>query len=544
MTVHNNVLILSCLGGSGHEAARKAIEEEFGDKYKFTTYYPFKDFQISRLVDSETFYNGMVRRGFNRAINYLASCSPYFLNAFPGSKIAEKTEALIKELKPVCVISLAPIINSQTIPICAKYKVPYCLVTLDADLTNWTIGLEKIKNLVKNIWVTIGANIPQTSGMLQRKQIHPKELHTIGFPIRKEFSQARSSRADLCHQLNLDPNRPIIMLMWGGAGSDRMYPIMSGLGQEHRGTQFVAITGKNQDLAERMKTIPIHSSNSLRVLGFTHQVADYMEASDILITKPGPGTYSEAAAVHQKTGRPYLLLDNDPACLFWEKPIIDIAIENGIGEAFSTEEELKVKIARRLLDLDRPSHLKGDGNQFSAHIVEIIDKMVQTSTPSRLKELDRQQFLELFPAELQSLLSNVEISEPTQNLPEGNYSDPHTPKNPTSLHQALHDFKDINHQIIGLTFHIDCSGKPGLIYLYKVPGYAHWNIFVRTPESQTEAVYYEPNKISWISYFLSYPTYQKTFFKNLLEDKHPHYRLSSPPEIWTCKLKRHKYDHT
>ena len=122
------------------------------------------------------------------------------------------------------------------------------------------------------------------------------------------------------------------MLMWGGAGSNRMYQIMKKLGLQHLGVQFVVITGTNRQSCREIQTLPIHPSNSIRVLGFTNQVADYMEVSNILVTKPGPGTISEATAVHQRTGRPYVFLDDNASCSFWEKPNIGIAKKNQIGK--------------------------------------------------------------------------------------------------------------------------------------------------------------------------------------------------------------------
>lgn len=541
MTIHNqnNILVLSCLGGNGHEAARKAIEQEFGARYRFTVYYPFKDFQISRIVDSETFYNGMVQKGFNRAINYLAVAAPYLLTTCPGKRIVKQIETLIDDLQPACVISLAPIINRFAIEVCAKHKIPYCLITLDADLTNWVIGLKNIKPLLKNTVITIGADIPQTRGMLERQQLHPKEIQTIGFPIRKEFSQTRGKREDLCHSLGLDPDRAVIMLMWGGAGSDRMYQIMKKLGPQHFGVQFVVITGTNHNLAESIQTLPMHPSNSIRVLGFTHQVADYMEVSNILITKPGPGTISEATAVHQRTGRPYVFLDGNASCFFWEKPNIEIVKRNKIGEAFANEEELIAKVAHRLLHSTRSSHLdRICKNEFSARIVSIVDELVRTSTQARIKEAYHQQFLKLFPDALQAAFSNLDFSDLSQIAIEGTYSDPHSEKRAVTFDRAFHGFKGINNQIIGLAFRVNALGKQKLIYLYKIPNSRHWNVFMRTPECLTQAVFYTPKMISWMSYFLNYPEFQTTFFKNLLNGKNPQLQLSSPPEIWTCNMKK------
>ena len=159
-----------------------------------------------------------------------------------------------------------------------------------------------------------------------------------------------------------------------------MHQIMKRLGQENFGVQFVVITGFNRNLAENIAMISTHPSNSVKVLGFTHRVADYMEVSNILITKPGPGTVSEATAVNRRVGRPYVFLDDNESCLFWEKPNIEIAKKNKIGEGFTDEEELIAKIERCLLHSTQFSPLNEiPKNEFSARIVSIVDELVQTS---------------------------------------------------------------------------------------------------------------------------------------------------------------------
>lgn len=523
-----NILVLSCLGGNGHEAARKALEERFGSKYRFTVCYPFQDLLISRIVDSESFYNKMVQGGFNRVINYLAKASPYFILYFPGRNVVKKIEHLIQCLQPICVISVAPIINRLAIPVCAEHRIPYCLVTLDADLTNWVRGLNDINPLLRNTVITLGADLPQTRGMLEDLQLRFKAVETIGFPIRREFDQARAPREILCQALGFNPEKPIIMLMWGGVGSSRMHQIMKCLGQQNLGAQFVVIAGKDTSLAEIIKRLPLHPSNSRRVLGFTQQIADYMEISDLLITKPGPGTISEAAAVHRRTGRPYVLLDGNANGFFWEQPNIAIAEASRIGEAFENEYELVEKVASRLLNPNPTLPLgKIPKNIFSHRIVSLVDTLVETSAPARLRGVYERRLSQLFPADLQRVLSSLHLSKLPHFVT--------TAESPQLAHgrsrqihfsRLLINFEELSHHRVGLVFYtVNSQGKLQSRYLHKIPNLLIWNV---SEEDRTGA-YYPTEEISRIKQLISYPTFQASFFSKLTS--------TSRLEIWVCQKK-------
>ncbi len=56
----------------------------------------------------------------------------------------------------------------------------------------------------------------------------------------------------------------------------------------------MAIAGQNERLERRLRVIEAGASGRLRAYGFTHEVGRLMVASDVLLTKPGPGTLAEA----------------------------------------------------------------------------------------------------------------------------------------------------------------------------------------------------------------------------------------------------------
>jgi 1,2-diacylglycerol 3-beta-galactosyltransferase len=75
-----------------------------------------------------------------------------------------------------------------------------------------------------------------------------------------------------------------------------MVRIAKELSNSSRDLQLIMICGRNEKLATELRAlktrVPIH------VVGFTQEVPHYMSLSDFFIGKPGPGSISEALAMH------------------------------------------------------------------------------------------------------------------------------------------------------------------------------------------------------------------------------------------------------
>jgi UDP-N-acetylglucosamine:LPS N-acetylglucosamine transferase len=81
-------------------------------------------------------------------------------------------------------------------------------------------------------------------------------------------------------------------VLFGGQGSKVMLQIARSLPD----TQLILICGKNARLAERLKALPAAAPRCIE--GFTQEVPYYMRLADFFIGKPGPGSISEAVAMH------------------------------------------------------------------------------------------------------------------------------------------------------------------------------------------------------------------------------------------------------
>ncbi len=125
---------------------------------------------------------------------------------------------------------------------------------------------------------------------------HPKErvFKTSGMILRPKFYDPITiDREEGRDQLGLDPEIPTGLVLFGGEGSSVMLEIARRMTAR---AQFIFICGKNQKLAERLRRLP--TTFPKYVEGFTSEIPYYMHLSDFFIGKPGPGSISEALAMH------------------------------------------------------------------------------------------------------------------------------------------------------------------------------------------------------------------------------------------------------
>jgi Glycosyltransferase family 28 C-terminal domain len=116
---------------------------------------------------------------------------------------------------------------------------------------------------------------------------------TSGMILRPDFYQADDvDPAVFRGELNLRPDLPTGMLLFGGFGTKVMYEIAEKLEAAELPLQLIVICGRNEKLAEKFRArgwkMPVH------IVGFTKEVHRLMRVADFLVGKPGPGSIAEA----------------------------------------------------------------------------------------------------------------------------------------------------------------------------------------------------------------------------------------------------------
>ena len=115
-----------------------------------------------------------------------------------------------------------------------------------------------------------------------------------GIPVDPAFDSVHSWKA-VRLRYGVTGNAPLVLLMGGGMGPTRMHRVVEQLRDSNVPMHIVAIAGKDKRALRRLKRVNVKAPLSLRVLGWTDEVAALMQTASLLVTKPGGLTISEAA---------------------------------------------------------------------------------------------------------------------------------------------------------------------------------------------------------------------------------------------------------
>jgi 1,2-diacylglycerol 3-beta-galactosyltransferase len=137
---------------------------------------------------------------------------------------------------------------------------------------------------------------PQAARLAVGYGVDRAKIDITGLPISRRFADLTGRpKREVRKNLDLDPDLPTVLLMGGGQGMGRMYPIARALASIKMEYQLVIIAGRNPALKLQLQIadwkIPV------RIYGFTREIPVLMAASDILVTKAGPSTIAEALAM-------------------------------------------------------------------------------------------------------------------------------------------------------------------------------------------------------------------------------------------------------
>jgi hypothetical protein len=126
--------------------------------------------------------------------------------------------------------------------------------------------------------------VSRVSGMV----MHPR-FYRAGGP---------SVRGRVRAELGMKETAFAVTLLFGGKGSPEMAPLAERLLAADPAFRVIAICGDNPALFGRLAALEARAGGRLVRLGFTDRVAELLAASDLLVSKPGPGSLSEA--FHQR----------------------------------------------------------------------------------------------------------------------------------------------------------------------------------------------------------------------------------------------------
>ncbi len=172
--------------------------------------------------------------------------------------------------------------------------------------------------------------------------VSAERIHLLGLPIDPAFAaEPAGSREERRAALGLDPGLRVVLLTGGGEGVGGLAAAAHALTTSALPAQVVVITGRNRALYRELLARRADFSLPVRVEGFVTNMAQWMHAADVIVTKAGPATITEAMAC----GLPMILTGAVPGL---EEGNVTHVLENELGVLATTPHELLAQLGRWL----------------------------------------------------------------------------------------------------------------------------------------------------------------------------------------------------
>jgi len=396
------ILFMSADTGGGHRASAESLASQFQQYYPGSEYdlvdvwTPTGVFPFKTLVPAYIQMSANPKQWWFFYHSTNTFISEFMSDIYTKLTCYRKIKRQMEQYDPDVVISVHPTMNMLPMRVSRKIAkergkyTPYFTVVTDFGSGHCTWFTRRVDKMY------IASD--RIRKLARRRGLIPNnKLVMSGLPIRHDFAvQAKNMgerhseggkeyRETMKKNLGLDPKKKNILLMGGGEGVGSLAAITEALYKMLRkqgvDATICVVCGRNEQLKEeitaknwdaldtkikltkrqrakrflrkiigrRSKDNQTETGNCLKGnidvvgLGFVTNMAEYMVATDVLVSKAGPGTIAEAAAL----GLPVMITSFLPG---QEAGNVDIVLEGGFGKFHKYPSEIAETVADWLDD--------------------------------------------------------------------------------------------------------------------------------------------------------------------------------------------------
>jgi processive 1,2-diacylglycerol beta-glucosyltransferase len=191
------------------------------------------------------------------------------------------------------------------------------------------------------LWMQPGVDLyfvaaEETKARLVARGLPAGEVIVTGIPVSVRFTKA-GDPAPIRKRLGLRDDLPVLLVLGGGFGMGPVVEILRELNKVSVPLQVMVVCGRNEELRREAAVMDIR--HPTRVFGFVTNMHELMAVSDLVITKPGGLTSSEALAL----GKPLFVLNPIPG---QEAANSDFLLENGAAAKVNRVEDLPFRLEK------------------------------------------------------------------------------------------------------------------------------------------------------------------------------------------------------
>ena len=277
--------------GGGHRSAVEAILEglelEFPHRYMADKVDFFREYAPPPLNMAPEIYPVVSKNARLWGLSYHLSDGQHQVDmvtraASPYLYMASRK--MLNEHPADLVVSVHPLMNTYIRQVVHRRHLLFATVVTDMVSTH-ALWFDHQADLI-----LLPTEIARERGL--ELGIAAEKMQVCGLPVAEKFRLQAESKADLRRKLDWPDAKLSLLLVGGGEGMGPLEATAAALDSSGLPVSLVIVAGRNQRLKDRLENREWHIPH--KILGFAKNMPDLMRAADVLITKAGPGTISEA----------------------------------------------------------------------------------------------------------------------------------------------------------------------------------------------------------------------------------------------------------
>jgi len=376
--MNEKILILTGNFGDGHRQAAIAVQKFLMNRK------PNAEVEVVDFMElAHPLTHAVSRYFFIQSLKMFPSFYGYVYNKTRRtnqlSMLLKKTNRLgmgrllklLQDVRPTTVVSTFPLASGTMSVLKAQGLTDVRTMTVITDHTDHGYWVYPYTD--KYI---VGSEIVRDK--LAARDVPRDRIDVTGIPVRQEFRE-QYDRYALARKHGLNPAQPIALIMGGGCGlfGGELLKHIQSLEMLSTRMQFLIVCGSNERLRQQLKEATANSRHTYVITGYIDFVHEFMAIADLLVTKPGGLTSSEAMAM----GLPMLICKPLPG---QEEDNERFLLQEGVALRIDAESDLFATLERVARD---PGLLRGMRERMialhrSSSKVDIADAVFGSVVPS------------------------------------------------------------------------------------------------------------------------------------------------------------------
>jgi processive 1,2-diacylglycerol beta-glucosyltransferase len=299
MTATRPILVLAASAGAGHITAGRAVAQALRSRA------PDESVEVLDMLQfAGALFRRLYGKGYDDLVRLLPEAWAWFHDttdrprSYPGHRLLHAAQNLgtrpmldhLVRLRPKLIVN-THFLAAEIVALARRRGVLNC--PQGTVLTDFEAHRLWVQEPTERYYVATA----RAKEYLVVCGARATAVQITGIPVRAGF-EARGEPRELRQQLGLRSDVPVVLLLASAGGVRPSVEFLQQLLNSSCDFQVVAVAGRLAQLREELAALKPPAGRAVRVLGFTEEMHRWMQAADLVVTKPGGLTVAEALTAH------------------------------------------------------------------------------------------------------------------------------------------------------------------------------------------------------------------------------------------------------